>query len=224
MWVRSGLLTQLVLASCAVVPLGVGVPVAHADESTCAAIDQMSKVVDDPANNGPVVTEALMYLRADNPAYSGLDRQVEVISEARDMWGRNNDAVRANLDGITEPGARQQLTAYADGLTGAYDLAGTWLAATPVRSSPRSSIAEARSAAYYSTAPTTSTCSQTSATEAGARRATRTRRRTRPLPGGGGGTVGDGEQIRCTAPGSGYLCRRRRHDLLGSRSQAQVTQ
>lgn len=97
MWVRSGLLTQLVLASCAVVPLGVGVPVAHADESTCAAIDQMSKVVDDPANNGPVVTEALMYLRADNPAYSGLDRQVEVISEARDMWGRNNDAVRANL-------------------------------------------------------------------------------------------------------------------------------
>ncbi|EIU53140.1 hypothetical protein MA6G0728S_3362 [Mycobacteroides abscessus 6G-0728-S] len=97
----------------------------------------MSKVVDDPANNGPVVTEALMYLRADNPAYSGLDRQVEVISEARDMWGRNNDAVRANLDGVTEPGARQQLTAYADGLSGAYDLAGAWLAATPeVRSSP----------------------------------------------------------------------------------------
>ncbi|EIV22587.1 hypothetical protein I544_1035 [Mycobacteroides abscessus subsp. bolletii 103] len=125
------------LASCALVPLGAGVPVANADESTCAAIDQMSKVVDDPANNGPVVTEALMYLRADNPAYSGLDRQVEVISEARDMWGRNNDAVRANLDGVTEPGARQQLTAYADGLSGAYDLAGAWLAATPeVRSSP----------------------------------------------------------------------------------------
>ncbi|CPU35853.1 Hypothetical protein ERS075556_02689 [Mycobacteroides abscessus] len=118
MWVRSGLLTRLVLASCALVPLGTGIPVANADESTCAAIDQMSKVVDDPANNGPVVTEALMYLRADNPAYSGLDRQVEVISEARDMWGRNNDAVRANLDGVTEPGARQQLTAYADGLTG----------------------------------------------------------------------------------------------------------
>ncbi|CPU30466.1 Hypothetical protein ERS075553_02962 [Mycobacteroides abscessus] len=137
MWVRSGLLTRLVLASCALVPLGAGVPVANADESTCAAIDQMSKVVDDPANNGPVVTEALMYLRADNPAYSGLDRQVEVISEARDMWGRNNDAVRANLDGVTEPGARQQLTAYADGLSGAYDLAGAWLAATPqVRSSP----------------------------------------------------------------------------------------
>lgn len=209
MWVRSGLLTRLVLASCALVPLGAGVPVANADESTCAAIDQMSKVVDDPANNGPVVTEALMYLRADNPAYSGLDRQVEVISEARDMWGRNNDAVRANLDGVTEPGARQQLTAYADGLSGAYDLAGAWLAATPeVRSSPRSSIAGARLAAYCSTAPTTSTCSRTSATEAGARRAPGTRRRTRPLPSGGGGTVGDGEQIRCTASGSGYLCRR----------------
>ncbi|ETZ94111.1 hypothetical protein L828_1275 [Mycobacteroides abscessus MAB_030201_1061] len=137
MWVRSGLLTRLVLASCALVPLGAGVPVANADESTCAAIDQMSKVVDDPANNGPVVTEALMYLRADNPAYSGLDRQVEVISEARDMWGRNNDAVRANLDGVTEPGARQQLTAYADGLSGAYDLAGAWLAATPRCAPPR---------------------------------------------------------------------------------------
>lgn len=134
MWVRSGLLATV---SCSLIALGVGMPAANADESTCAAIDQMSKAVDDPANNGPIVTEALMYLRADNPAYSGLDRQVEAVGQARDMWGRVNDGVRANLDGVTEPGARQQLTAYADALTGAYDLSGTWLAATPeVRSSP----------------------------------------------------------------------------------------
>ncbi|TDZ82998.1 hypothetical protein DE4585_01792 [Mycobacteroides salmoniphilum] len=137
MWVRSGLLARLVLVSCALIPFGAGIPVASAEESTCAAIDQMSKAVDDPANNGPIVTEALMYIRGDNPAYSGLDRQVEAIGQARDMWGRANDGVRANLDGVTEPGARQQLTAYADGLSGAYDLAGAWLAATPeVRSSP----------------------------------------------------------------------------------------
>ncbi|QCH25038.1 hypothetical protein [Mycobacteroides salmoniphilum] len=134
MRVRSGLLTAV---SCALVSFGAGAPVASAEESTCAAIDQMSKAVDDPANNGPIVTEALMYIRGDNPAYSGLDRQVEAIGQARDMWGRANDGVRANLDGVTEPGARQQLTAYADGLSGAYDLAGAWLAATPeVRSSP----------------------------------------------------------------------------------------
>ncbi|MFA4082895.1 hypothetical protein ONA92_14425 [Mycobacteroides salmoniphilum] len=137
MWVRSGLLALLALVSCALVSFGAGAPVASAEESTCAAIDQMSKAVDDPANNGPIVTEALMYIRGDNPAYSGLDRQFEAIGQARDMWGRANDGVRANLDGVTEPGARQQLTAYADGLSGAYDLAGAWLAATPeVRSSP----------------------------------------------------------------------------------------
>ncbi|AKC39896.1 Uncharacterised protein [Mycolicibacterium phlei] len=134
MWVRSGLLA---LVSCSIIPFGAGLPVASADESTCAAINQMSKAVDDPANNGPIVTEALMYLRGDNPAYSGLDRQVDAIGQARDMWGRVNDGVRANLDGITEPGPRQQLTAYADGLSGAYDLSGTWLVAAPeVRSSP----------------------------------------------------------------------------------------
>ncbi|MGH3725111.1 MAG: hypothetical protein ACRDUS_13440 [Mycobacterium sp.] len=134
MWVRSGLLASV---SCALVSFGADIPVANADESTCAAIDQMSKTVDDPANNGPIVTEALMYLRADNPAYSGLDRQFEAIGQAREMWGRVNDGVRANLDGVTEPGARAQLTAYADGLSGANDLSGTWLAATPeVRSSP----------------------------------------------------------------------------------------
>lgn len=133
-WVRSGLLA---VVAGTLIPLGAGLPVASADESTCAAIDQMSKAVDDPANNGPIVTEALMYLRGDNPAYSGLDRQIEAVGQARDMWGRVNDGVRANLDGVAEPGARQQLTAYADGLTGAYDLSGTWLASTPeVRSSP----------------------------------------------------------------------------------------
>ncbi|MEU9804588.1 hypothetical protein [Mycobacterium sp. NPDC050853] len=133
-WVRSGLLT---VTACALMSFSAGVPVASADESTCAAIDHMSKAVDDPANNGPIVTEALMYLRADNPAYSGLDRQYEAIGQARDMWGRANDGVRANLGDITEPAAREQLTAYADGLSGAYDLAGAWLAATPeVRSSP----------------------------------------------------------------------------------------
>ncbi|SKW01166.1 Uncharacterised protein [Mycobacteroides abscessus subsp. massiliense] len=169
----------------------------------------MSKAVDDPANNGPIVTEALMYLRGDNPAYSGLDRQVDAIGQARDMWGRVNDGVRANLDGITEPGPRQQLTAYADGLSGAYSPERGWWPPPRCAPPPRSSTVALRWGAYCSTASTTSTCCPTSATGARTKRATRPGRRTEPFPDGDGGKAGDGARIDCAALGSGDLRGRR---------------
>ncbi len=58
----------------------------------------------------------------------------------------------------------------------------------------------------------------------GTRRAPQPCRGTRPLPGGGGGTAGDGKRIRCAASGSGDLRRRRRRHLMGRRSQTEVTQ
>lgn len=133
--VRSGL---LVVALSALAPLGIGVPIASAtDEQTCAALDQMSKAVDDPANNGPVITEALTYLRGENPAFYGPDRQIVAIGDAQEMWSRQRDAVRGNLDAVADPTVRTQVTSFADGLDGAISLAGTWIAATPeVRSSP----------------------------------------------------------------------------------------
>lgn len=125
MWAHTCL---LVTASLVLAPLTFSTPLARADESTCAAIDRMADVVNAPENNGPILTEALMYLRGDNPAYSALDRQFAAISDARDIFGRDAEAVQANLAEVTDPVVHEQLTMFSEGLAGAYNLSNEWLA------------------------------------------------------------------------------------------------